>query len=95
MAIAVQQQVGWLHVAVDQVRSVHIVQGLQQLVYDILLMDLLQDASADNGMQVSLCRDVSVRRMCLDAMNGAVRDRELRARFANSKRCYRPEVGVA
>lgn len=43
-----------LDVAVQQLRGVHILERLQQLVHDVRLVDVLQDVGSDDGVQVGL-----------------------------------------
>lgn len=54
MAVRVEQHVARFDVAVYQVRRVHEVQRLKQLVRHVLLVDLLKNARANDGMQVRL-----------------------------------------
>ena len=39
----------------NKLSSMHVVKRLQKLVDDVLLMDLLEDTRADNGMQIGFC----------------------------------------
>lgn len=42
----------YLHVPVEHVACVHVLEGFQQLVEDVLLVDLLQDVGPDHGVQI-------------------------------------------
>ena len=53
-ALLVEQEVGRLEVAVDEVAGVAVQQRLQGLVHDELLVHRLEDVGADDGVQVRL-----------------------------------------
>ena len=44
-----------LHVAVNDLARVHVLDGLKKLVNDEALVDVLEDVGADDGVEVSLC----------------------------------------
>lgn len=52
MALGIQQKITGFEVAVDEFARVHILECLEELVDDELLVDLLEDASADDDVQV-------------------------------------------
>mmetsp|Transcript_33887 Transcript_33887/g.100659 ORF Transcript_33887/g.100659 Transcript_33887/m.100659 type:complete len:438 (+) Transcript_33887:197-1510(+) len=52
LAVGVQEDVRGLDVAVQHRPRVHVLQRLEQLVDDVLLVDLLKDLGADDGVQV-------------------------------------------
>lgn len=54
MALGIQQKITGFEVAVDEFARVHIFECLEELVDDELLVDLLEDASADDDVQVCL-----------------------------------------
>ena len=56
MAVAVEKQVAWLDISVQEVRRMHELKRLHQLVYDVFLVNLLQNVGANDGVEVSLCR---------------------------------------
>jgi hypothetical protein len=39
---------------VEELRRVHVLEGAEDLVHDVLLVDLLQNVGADDGVQVGL-----------------------------------------
>ena len=53
-ALLWERTVAGLNVSVDNTRRVQKMKGFKELVYDVLLVDLLEDARADHSMQVSL-----------------------------------------
>jgi len=50
----VEEQVGGLEVAVDEFTRVELLEGLEQLIDDLLLVDVFEDVGADDCVQVSL-----------------------------------------
>ena len=54
MALRVEKQIARLQVSVQQISRMHELQALQVLVDDVLLVDVLEDVSSDDGMQVSI-----------------------------------------
>ena len=52
MAVRVEEEVGWLDVTVQEVCGVHEIKGLEKLVDDILLVDVLKDVRPDDRMEV-------------------------------------------
>ena len=44
----------YLNVAVEQRGRVHILEGSEDLVHDVLLVDLFQDVGSDDSVQVGL-----------------------------------------
>eukprot|EP00906_Rhabdomonas_costata_P020252 RCo029434 len=54
VALAVQQHVAGLEIAVQQLRAVEVLHGLQQLVDQELLVDVLQDVRPDHRVQIRL-----------------------------------------
>jgi len=44
-----------LHVAMDDLARVHILDGLQELINDETLVDVLKNIGADDSVKVSLC----------------------------------------
>lgn len=56
MAVRVEEEVRRLDIPVDELGRVHVIERLEELVDDVLLVDLLEDARADDGVQVRLWR---------------------------------------
>ena len=54
MAFWVKEDVAGLEIAVDEFARMHVFECLYQLVDDEFLMDFLEDACADDHMQVYL-----------------------------------------
>ena len=54
MTLGIEEQVAGLHISVEQVGRVHVLQAFEHLVDDILLVDLFQDVSPDDRVQVSI-----------------------------------------
>ena len=52
-ALRIQEQVGGLQITMDDPTTVHIFQGLQKLVDDVLFMDIFEDIGTDNSMEIS------------------------------------------
>ena len=50
MALRVEKQIARLQVSVQQISRMHELQALQVLVDDVLLVDVLEDVSSDDGM---------------------------------------------
>jgi len=53
VTLRVQQQIGGFEVSVDEFTCVEVLECLQQLLNDVLLVDVFQDVSSDDCMQVS------------------------------------------
>lgn len=47
----------------NELRSVQEKEGLEQLVRDVLLVDLLQNPRADHSVQVRLCEKIGEKRV--------------------------------
>ena len=56
VAVRVDQQVAGLDVAVQKFRRVQVLERFDKLVYDVLLVDVLQDVCSNHRMQISFCR---------------------------------------
>lgn len=56
MAVRIQQHVAGLDVSVQQVSGVQVFQGLEQLPYDVFLVDVSKDTGANYRMQVCQSR---------------------------------------
>eukprot|EP00964_Phaeocystis_antarctica_P095252 scaffold61765_cov60-Phaeocystis_antarctica.AAC.2 len=99
-AVGVEQQVARLHVAVEQLRAVHVLERLERLPRDVLLVDVLQDRGADGGVQVGLhdLEDevdvaVVVRLQAVDQRHDVlVTSHLLRRRTAEVQRCRGAEA---
>ncbi len=65
VAFRVEQNIGWLQIAVQNIGRVQVLQTFHDLVDYVLLMNFLQDVRSDHSMQVDLHRiehqiDISV-----------------------------------
>lgn len=56
VAVAVEKQVAWFDIPVEKVRRMHEFESFHQLVNNVLLVNLLQNIRANDGVKVSLCR---------------------------------------
>lgn len=52
MAFRVQEEVAWLQISVKQVGRMHILETLENLVDDVLLMNILENVSSYNRVEV-------------------------------------------
>jgi hypothetical protein len=55
VAVRVEEEVTGLDVAVEEVSRVHVLERLEQLIYDIFLVNLLENVGAYHGVEIRFC----------------------------------------
>ena len=56
-ALGIQKQVGRLQITMDDPAAVHVFQGLQKLVDDVLFVDVFEDVGTDDSMEIGFCNN--------------------------------------